>query len=93
MLAFDLAIRGGTVGFDADLALWDPQRKTVITQSILHHGADYTSWEGYEATGWPVMTLVRGKVVMRDGEIMDAKGHGTIVSRGHSSLAGLDVTL
>ena len=41
-------------GADADIVLWDPTRKVTISQSLMHHGADYTPWEGYEVTGWPV---------------------------------------
>ena len=73
------------VGFDADIALWDPRRQVTITQSILHHGADYTPWEGFDVTGWPVLTMVRGRVVARDGEIVGAKGHGKVVARGYSA--------
>jgi dihydropyrimidinase len=41
------------VGFDADIALWDPNRKEVIRQEILHHGADYTPWEGSRSRAGP----------------------------------------
>jgi dihydropyrimidinase len=41
------------VGFDADIALWDPKLKKPIRQADLHHGSDYTPWEGFEATGRP----------------------------------------
>ena len=37
--------------------------REVISQANLHHGADYTPWEGFAVTGWPVMTLARGAVV------------------------------
>jgi dihydropyrimidinase len=67
------------VGFDADVALWDPNRKETIRQEILHHGADYTPCEGFEVTGWPVMTLVRGEVVAQDGRIVGAKGSGRAI--------------
>ncbi len=67
------------VGFDADVALWDPNRKETIRQEILHHGADYTPWEGFEVTGWPVMTLVRGEVVAQDGRIVGTKGSGRAI--------------
>jgi len=40
------------VGFDADIVLWDANRKEVIRQDILHHGADYMPYEGLAATGW-----------------------------------------
>jgi dihydropyrimidinase len=75
------------IGFDADLTLWDPTRDVTITQSMLHHGADYTPWEGFEVTGWPVMTLVRGQVIADEGEIVGDKGHGQVVSREISAFA------
>jgi len=39
----------------------------TIRQSDLHHGSDYTPWEGFEVTGWPVMTIARGQVVADNG--------------------------
>ena len=72
------------IGFDADIALWDPNRQETIRQEILHHGSDYTPWEGFQVTGWPVMTIARGTVVMEDGEIVGAKGHGQVLSRQES---------
>ncbi|WP_179145342.1 dihydropyrimidinase [Rhizobium sp. RU36D] len=75
------------VGFDADIALWDPNRKETIRQEILHHGSDYTPWEGFEVTGWPVATIARGKLVMQDGDIIGDKGFGQILSRSASQYA------
>lgn len=69
------------IGFDADIALWDPQKKVTITQDILHHGADYTPWEGFEVTGWPVMTIARGEVVMEEGRVLGAPGRGRVIDR------------
>ncbi len=39
------------IGFDADLTLWDPNRRETIRQANLHHGADYTPWEGFRRDG------------------------------------------
>ncbi len=72
------------IGFDADIALWDPNRRETIRQEILHHGSDYTPWEGFEVTGWPVMTIARGTVVMDDGKIVGPRRHGQILSRHQS---------
>jgi dihydropyrimidinase len=69
------------VGFDADLTLWDPNRRETIRQEILHHGSDYTPWEGFACTGWPVMTIARGEVVAEDGRVVGAKGRGRILDR------------
>jgi dihydropyrimidinase len=75
------------VGFDADITLWDPNRQVVISQDILHHGADYTPWEGFAVTGWPVMTLVRGRTVAENGHVVGHKGFGRILDRGISAYA------
>jgi dihydropyrimidinase len=75
------------IGFDADIALWDPNRRETIRQEILHHGSDYTPWEGFEVTGWPVMTIARGEIVARDGVIVGKKGAGRILERDISAYA------
>src|SRR3984893_10170916 len=56
------------IGADADIAIWDPKRTLKITATDLHHGADYTPYEGFEVTGWPVTTIVRGKIVVDSGK-------------------------
>ena len=75
------------VGFDADITLWDPNRKETITQSRLHHGADYTPWEGFAVTGWPVMTIAGGRVAMEEGKILSAPGDGRVLARDISPFA------
>ena len=80
------------VGFDADIVLWDPNRRETIRQEILHHGADYTPWEGFEVTGWPVMTLLRGQIVAEGGRIVGAKGAGRILARDVSAYAASPCT-
>ncbi|UGV25610.1 dihydropyrimidinase [Rhodopseudomonas boonkerdii] len=69
------------VGYDADIALWDPKRKATLTQANLHHGADYTPYEGIEITGWPVATMLRGNFVVRDGQLVGTKLGGHYVNR------------
>jgi dihydropyrimidinase len=76
------------VGYDADIALWDPNKTATLSQAGLHHGADYTPYEGMEITGWPVATMLRGRFVVRDGELVGAKGQGRYVSRGKPGGAG-----
>lgn len=80
---YGLYPRKGTiaVGSDADLVLWDPNRQEVLRQDILHHGADYTPYEGFAVTGWPVRTILRGRTVVRDGVLVADKGVGTYQPR------------
>src|SRR5260370_5562519 len=85
---YGLSPRKGSigVGFDADIVLWDPKLKKTIRQSDLHHGSDYTPWEGFEVTGWPIMTIARGQVVADNGKIVGPKGADEELSRGKSRL-------
>ncbi|MBK8438854.1 MAG: dihydropyrimidinase [Rhodobacter sp.] len=75
-------------GYDADLVLWDADRKVTISQALMHHGSDYTPWEGYEVTGWPEATILRGEVVMQGGEILGRKDKGRFLPRALSPMAG-----
>ena len=61
------------VGADADIVLWDPTITRPIRQTDLHHGSDYTPWEGFEVTGWPVRTLLRGVTTMLNGAPTEAR--------------------
>jgi dihydropyrimidinase len=86
---YGLHPRKGTiaVGADADIAIWDPHRKTTIRQAILHHGSDYTPYEGFEVTGWPMTTMVRGKIVVLDGVMVGGSATGEHIARNHSPYA------
>jgi dihydropyrimidinase len=71
-----------SVGADADIVLWDPRLTRPIRQQDLHHGADYTPWEGFSITGWPVRTLLRGVTVMQDGALTATRPAGRHLARG-----------
>ncbi|RZI38717.1 dihydropyrimidinase, partial [Herbaspirillum sp. HC18] len=83
---YGLHPRKGTiaVGTDADIAIWDPERRVRISQSLLHHGSDYTPYEGIEVTGWPVTTLLRGKLLVHDGKLMATGRTGQHIPRERS---------
>ncbi len=73
------------IGYDADIALWDPNKVMTISQSEMHHGSDYTPYDGIEVTGWPVSTMVRGRFIVRDRELVAGKGAGRYLARDLSA--------
>src|SRR5690606_30113958 len=80
---YGLYPRKGTIaiGSDADLVLWDPDRRVTLSQSVLHHGADYTPYEGFEVVGWPTLTMVRGRIVVNEGKLVGSPGLGVHLAR------------
>jgi dihydroorotase len=73
---FGLADKGRIAeGYHADFTVVDLKRKDTITAEWSKSKCGWTPFDGLEATGWPVATIVRGGFVMRDGEIV-AKGGG-----------------
>ena len=68
---FGLYPRKGTiaVGSDADIVVFDPDLTRTIERAMLKSNAGYSVYEGWEVTGWPVITLRRGEVVFRDDEV------------------------
>jgi len=80
---FGLYPRKGTLapGSDADLVIFDPARPTTIHPEMLHGHADYSPYDGWEVAGWPFSTMVRGRWVVRDGELVGSPEHGGFVPR------------
>jgi len=69
------------IGADADLVVVDPDLKKKVTAKGLQGRADYSIYENYELTGWPIMTMIRGTLVARDGELLAQPGSGEYLSR------------
>ena len=67
-------------GSDADITVLDPAEKRIVTASRLHE-ADYTPWEGYEAAAWPILTILRGKIMMENGEFLGDTKDGKLRRR------------
>jgi dihydropyrimidinase len=55
------------VGSDADIAILDPTRRGKVRAADLHE-TDYTPWEGHDIFAWPVVTILRGKVMVEKGQ-------------------------
>lgn len=68
------------VGSDADLTIVDMKlKKTLGKDYRVYSKMGYTPYEGREVQGIPVYTIVRGKVVMKDGEIIMKPGYGEFI--------------
>jgi dihydropyrimidinase len=86
---YGLYPRKGTIaiGSDADLALWDPNVTTTLTNDMLQHGADYTPYEGLSLKGWPIRLLLRGRTIVNRGALTQTETRaGGYLARGKSSL-------
>jgi dihydropyrimidinase len=81
---FGMYPKKGTIepGSDADLVIVDMSMKKKVSPEILHSYSDYTIYDGWELKGWPIMTMVRGQVIMEDGQVNESTlGHGRFVQR------------
>ncbi len=79
---FGLSRKGEiAVGADADLTLIDVETSRVVQADQLLSAADYSVLEGRSLRGWPVMTLLRGQIVMSDGHIHAQPGYGQFLRR------------
>ena len=76
------------IGSDADLIIWDPDRRYRLTNAMLHHNVDYTPYEGMDLRGQPITTISRGTVVCSHGELLVQPGHGKFLPRGRSAVMG-----
>lgn len=70
---FNIASKGRiALGYDADFTLVDLNAQREITQDWLASKCGWSPFEGMTVTGWPMATVVRGAIVMRDGELANA---------------------
>ena len=67
-------------GSDADVVFIDPTvRKTLAREDF--HVTDYSPWEGWQVSGWPVTTMLRGRVIVDRGKLLGAPSDGRLLSR------------
>lgn len=69
------------VGSDADIVIIDHEKEFKISADKLHHRADWTPYEGIKVKGIPILTIVKGKVMMEDGEVWGDPGYGNFIGR------------
>jgi dihydropyrimidinase len=80
---FGLFPRKGTiaVGSDADLVIYDPSYRGIVSVRTQHVNNDYNGFEGMEMEGRPSIVTVRGKVQVREGQFVGERGRGQLLRR------------
>ncbi|MFH0897305.1 MAG: allantoinase AllB [Candidatus Bathyarchaeota archaeon] len=69
------------VGSDADIVIVDIHRTVRIDKAKMQSKArELTLYNGWKVKGWPIMTILRGEVIMKEGEIIGKPGYGKFVS-------------
>jgi dihydroorotase len=67
---FQLAAKGRIAsGYDADFTIVDLKAKRIITDGWIESRCGWTPYNDVEVQGWPVGTIIRGNIVMWQGEI------------------------
>ncbi|MYZ43924.1 dihydropyrimidinase [Schauerella aestuarii] len=81
---YGLHPRKGTIaiGADADIGIWNPERRVTISTTMLHDNVGYTPYEGREVQGWPEIVVSRGRIVVEDGVLDAERGSGRFLVRG-----------
>lgn len=80
---FGMFPRKGTIGVgsDADLVIFDPAKRHVLSAESHHMNVDYSAYEGHELTGKCETVLLRGKVAIDKGVVRIEKGYGQFIKR------------
>src|ERR671937_3162181 len=80
---FGLYPRKGTiaVGSDADIVVFEPEKRLTISAATHHSKSDYNVFEGTEVTGTPEVVLLRGNVLVENGDRVASPGIGEFVAR------------
>ncbi len=68
-------------GSDADIVLIDPDMQKTLTMDDLHADSDYSIWEGFTCQGYPVLTMLRGKVIVDQGQLIGSSTDGQWLKR------------
>ena len=84
---FGMFPQKGTIGIgaDADIVIFDPEKKHTISAKTHHMNVDYSGYEGWEVTGKVETVILRGTVAVDKGSLNIKKGYGKYIKRGKVS--------
>jgi dihydropyrimidinase len=74
------------VGSDADIVVFDPKFTYQLTNNDLHMQTDYTPFEGFNITGKPIHTIIRGNHLINNGKLNDETIRGNFIKRSQPIL-------
>jgi dihydropyrimidinase len=79
---FGLAPRKGTlsIGSDADLVLIDLDKEALAPPKPIYSNSDYSLVAGRKIKGWPILTMLRGRIIARDGDVVEETGKGEYIA-------------
>jgi dihydropyrimidinase len=85
---FGLYPRKGALlpGSDADIVIWDPEKKVKYGVAMSHQRTDYNLYEGWELTGYPEKVFLRGKLIVDGKEWLGKAGAGQFLKRSEGSI-------
>ena len=85
---FGLYPRKGALleGSDADIVIWDPEKRLKYGVAHSHQRTDYNLYEGWELVGYPEKVFLRGKLIVDSDEWMGKRGDGTFLKRGEGEI-------
>lgn len=80
---FGLAPQKGTIsiGADADLVIFDPEKAVRLSVENLHMNVDHSPYDHITVRGYPILTMQRGKIIVKDGEFVGEVGAGQFLTR------------
>ena len=79
---YGLQQKGALVeGMDADIVIWDPDKKVTYGANDLNDNVGYNPWEGRTVTGWPERVILRGKSIVKNGQFFASAGDGNWIDR------------
>jgi dihydropyrimidinase len=85
---FGLYPRKGALmeGSDADIVIWDPEKKVTYGAAMSHQRTDYNLYEGWELTGYPEKVFLRGKMIVDGKEWKGTRGGGQFLKRNEGEI-------